>query len=339
VPDSRFFKNNGPFSIKEIAAEIDAEVIGNESVLIKDLATLSAAGPGCLAFLANKKYVSEFKVTKASACICSKDATQFAPPGITLLVSDNPYYAYALVTHLFYAESQRGSKIAKSAIIPNSANIKDCSVGEFTVIGENVEIGSGCFVGNNVNIGDGVVIGDGTIIKDGVTITNAIIGSRCLIYSGARIGQDGFGFAPSLCGIKKVLQLGRVIIEDNVEIGANSTIDRGAIEDTIIGSGTKIDNLVQIGHNVKIGKNCFIVAQVGIAGSTEVGNGVMIGGQAGLSGHIKIGDGSMISGQSGVISDLEKKSIVGGLPALPVKQWHRMTAILKKMAQKNNGDS
>ena len=333
--DPRFFKNKGPISVKEIAEHTKSEIIGNSSVLINNIATLATAKAGDITFLENKKYISDFKSTKESVCIFRPEANTYAPENVALLVNNNPYYAYAEVTHLFFGSSEQTSTLATSAAIHATAKIANASVGEFTVIFENAEIGNNCMIGNNCFIGKGVIIGDNTVIRDNATISHSIIGKNCLLYPGVRIGQDGFGFAPSPTSIKKVLQLGRVIIEDDVEIGANSTIDRGAIGDTVVGAGTKIDNLVQIGHNVKIGKNCFIVSQTGIAGSTEVGNNVMLGGQTGIACHIKIGDNTMIAAQSGVMSDVESKSILGGCPALPIKQWHRITSILKKMSQKN----
>ncbi len=312
MSDPRFFLNKGPFTAKQIAERTNSQVIGNEAVLVHNIATLSAAKNGDISFFSNKKYVSDLRNTRASVCICSKEFVETAPEGCILIVNDNPYYAYAEVTHMFFDSAIPKHFIADSSKVNASVKIKDATVGEFSIIAEGAEIGSNVTIGNNVSIGEGVVIGEGTVIKDNVTITHAIIGKNCLIYTGSRIGQDGFGFAPSANGIKKVLQLGRVIIEDNVEVGANTTIDRGAIEDTLIGAGTKIDNLVQIGHNVHVGKNCFIVAQAAIAGSCEIGDHVMIGGQVGIAGHLKVGNNVMIAGQSGVISDIEAKSVVGG---------------------------
>jgi len=335
MADVNFFKNCGPFSANDLAEHTQSKIIGDATVKVTDINTLESAKSGEISFFSNSKYKRAFAQTKASVCICDDASIELAPRGMTLLVNSNPYAAYALVTQKFYKPLPAQATIAKTAVLDASASIGvKTHISDFAVIGRNVKIGSNCFIGANTVLCDGVSIGDNTKIMHNVTISHTLIGNNCAIYSGCRIGQDGFGYAPSSLGITKVEQLGRVVIGNHVEIGANSTIDRGAIEDTIIGDGTKIDNLVQIGHNVQIGRNCFIVAQVGIAGSVIIEDGVMIGGQSGIAGHLTIGKGCMLAAKSGIMSDLEPGSTVGGSPAVPVKQWLRITAMLKKMSSK-----
>ncbi len=335
MPSTRFFNKAGEFSVAELAQAGNCKVIGDESLKIKDIATLEGGEVGEIGFLSNVKYAAAFQNSKVSACILEERFVKSAPSGMTLLVSNNPYASYALIAAKFYPSKIAGYYKAPSATISPSASVHESAyVGENVVISENAEIGAGCYIGAGTFVDAGVVIGKNTQIKSNCTIAYAVIGKDCIIHPGVRIGQDGFGFAPSAQGITKVEQLGMVEIGNNVEIGANTCIDRGAIENTMIGDGTKIDNLVQIAHNVKIGKNCFIVSQVGIAGSTSVGNQVMLGGQVGIAGHVHIGDGSMIAAQSGIMSEVAPGSVLGGSPAVPMKQWLRMTAYLKKVTDR-----
>ena len=203
-------------------------------------------------------------------------------------------------------------------------------------ISEDVIIGEGCYIGENTYIGAGVKLGNECFIANNCSISYAVIGNNLVLHPGARIGQDGFGFAPSNSGITKVPQLGRVVIGNFVEIGANTCIDRGAIDDTIIGDHTKIDNLVQIGHNVNIGSHCIIVAQTGIAGSSHIGDGTMLGGQTGISGHVTVGKKVVLAAQGGIISDVADGEVLGGTPAVPIRQWHKQTIILKKLISSIN---
>jgi UDP-3-O-[3-hydroxymyristoyl] glucosamine N-acyltransferase len=317
MADKRFFRINKTYTTGELAKLLACEIVGNAELKIEDIATLENADNTHITFLANRKYIAQFKTSKAGACICSREFIEQAPKDIVMLIANDPYSTYAQLTQILYGSNADTGKISKNAFIAETADI-----------GKNVSIAAGAF------IGDGVVIGNNTVIMQNTSITHAIIGDDCLIYPGVCIGQDGFGFAPNHQGIKKVLQLGRVVIGNQVEIGANTCIDRGAIDDTIIGYGTKLDNLVQIGHNVKIGKNCMMAAQVAIAGSAEIGNNCMIGGQAAVAGHLKVGNNCMIAGQSGIISNLQTGSVVGGTPALPIKQWHRLSILLKRMLNK-----
>ncbi len=287
-----------------------------------------------MSFLDNKKYIAMFESSRAGACVVHPDLVHRAPPGMALLLSSDPYRAYARAAQQFYPTSTPASGIAPGALVDPSSRIGEGgSIAAGAVIGPNVEIGARSIIGPNAVVGAGTVIGEDCIIGACASVTHAIVGNRVNIYPGARIGQDGFGFAMGLDGHVKVPQLGRVIIGDDVEIGANTTIDRGAGPDTVIGEGSKIDNLVQIGHNVQLGRGCVIVAQAGISGSTKLGDFVVVGGQAGLTGHLSIGAGARIAGKSGVMRDVSKGEAVGGIPAVPLVEWHRQTVAIGRLTR------
>jgi len=258
-----------------------------------------------------------------------------APASMTVLTTADPYRAYALAAQAFYPAPTARGAIAPTASVDPSARIGEGSdIAPGAVIGASAEIGRRCRIGPNVVIGPGVVIGDDCFIGPCASLTYCIVGKRAILHAGVRVGQDGFGFALGPGGHLKVPQLGRVLIEDDVEIGANTTIDRGAGPDTVIGAGTKIDNLVQIAHNVRLGRGCVVVSQVGISGSTKVGDFVIIGGQVGLTGHLTIGDGARIAAQSGVMRDVERGATVAGSPALPAREHWRQVATLAELAKK-----
>ncbi|MBY0430781.1 MAG: UDP-3-O-(3-hydroxymyristoyl)glucosamine N-acyltransferase, partial [Rhodospirillales bacterium] len=253
---------------------------------------------------------------------------------MALLLTDQPYHAYARIAQAFYPMPRLEGWTAPNAVVDAGAIIGEgCRIEWGAVIGPGVEIGRNCHIGANAVIGAGVVIGDDGIIGANATISHAIIGRRAFIYPGVRIGQDGFGFAMSPLGHLKVPQLGRVIIHDDVEIGANTTIDRGAGPDTVIGAGCRIDNLVQIGHNVQLGRGCVIVAQVGISGSTRLDDFVAIGGQVGIGGHLRIGTGAQVAAQSGVMRDVPAGKTMCGSPAIDARDYWRQTVVLSQLAK------
>jgi UDP-3-O-[3-hydroxymyristoyl] glucosamine N-acyltransferase len=264
--------------------------------------------------------------------IVHPDMRARVPPRTVAIVTEAPYEGWARVASLFYPEPVASPGVHPTAIVDPSAHMDPLAeIGPFCVIGADAEIGARCRIGACAVIGRGVVLGPDCRIGGHVSLSHTIVGARVFIYPGARIGQEGFGFAATGSGFLTVPQLGRVIIEDDVEIGANSTVDRGSTGDTVIGAGTRIDNLVQIGHNVSLGRCCIIVAQVGIAGSTVVEDFVQLGGQVGIDGHLHIGKAARIGAQSGVMSDVAPGEVLVGTPAQPRRTFFKQIATLKKL--------
>jgi UDP-3-O-[3-hydroxymyristoyl] glucosamine N-acyltransferase len=336
MADSRFFKVAGPFTLEQLVEIAGARPAADarEAALFSDVAPLAAAGPQHVSFLDNKRYVGDLKTSRAGACLLRPEHAGQAPDGMALLLSDEPYRAYALVARAFYPERELEPRRAPSAIIDATARIgAGTRIDEGAVIGAQAEIGHRCHIGANAVIGDGVVIGDESIVGPNASLSHCLIGRRVLLHPGVCIGQRGFGFAMDPAGHVKVPQLGRVIVHDDVEIGASSTVDRGTGPDTVIGPGCMIDNLVQIGHNVQLGRGCVIVAQAGIAGSTRLEDFVIVAAQAGLIGHLKVGKGARIAAQSGVMRDVEAGAQVCGAPAIPVRQFFRQVAALQRLAE------
>lgn len=337
MTDPRFFTNAGPFTLQQIAEIAGAELLPgtDSSKLIYDVAPLGRAEEGHISFLSNTKYIAQMEYTKAGACIIHPEFKDRAPGHIALLVTSDPYVAYAKVATAFYPVPKIQPSISPQAYIDPSATIGEgCCIEPGVMVAAGAVIGAGTLIRANAVIGEGVSIGENSHIASNVTITHATVGSNAFIHPGVRIGQDGFGFAPVHGVHFKVPQLGRVIIGNDVEIGANTCIDRGAGPDTIIGDGCKIDNLVQIGHNVTMGKGCIIVSMVGISGSTRLGDYVVVGGQAGIAGHLSIGSGAQIAACSGVMRDIPAKEVHGGSPALPIREWHKQNVILRKMLKR-----
>ncbi len=337
MADLSFHDRSSPKTLKQLA-DLSGAILNNDadgSLIICDVAALHEAGQNHISFLDNPKYKEQFKITKARACIVSKDMAQYAPEGVHLLISKHPYKSYALIAQAFYPEAYPAAQISDAAFIDETAVIgQGCVIEAGAVIQRGAILGKGVWIGSNAVVDYNVQIGDKCRIGANATISHMIMGENSRIYPGARIGQDGFGFAIDPAGHVKVPQLGRVIIGDNVEIGANTTIDRGAGPDTIIGDGTWIDNLVQIAHNVKIGRGCIIIAHAGIAGSAVIEDYAVIAGQVGVAGHVTVGSGAQIAAQSGVINDVPAGAKMMGSPASPMKEHLRHLATLKKLATK-----
>ncbi len=342
MADLRFFHRNKPITIADIAslsgAQLFDETMGG--VTIEDVAPLDRAGASEVSFLDNSKYIQGFTESGAGACFIRDKHIEVAPKGMALLISEDPYRAYALTAQYFYPFVPPVSDVSPFAVIDATAKIGDnCIIGPNAFVGRGVEIGAGCIIGANAVLHDGVQVGDGSRIGALCSISHSMIGERVIIHRGVHIGQDGFGFALGRGGHIKVPQLGRVIIENDVEIGAGTCIDRGTGPDTVIGEGSKIDNLVQIGHNVQIGKHCVIVAQVGIAGSTRIGDGTVLAGQVGIAGHLKIGSGVRVAAKAGVMNDLPSGASYGGYPAIPAKDWHRQTLALARLGKQRRSEN
>lgn len=334
MADPRFHLRTDPKTLEELAAISGAELSpgADPSKSIEDVGTLSESGPGDISFLDNIRYKDQFKATKAGACIVAKEIADLAPEGLQLLISANPYKSYALIAQAFYPENIPPSEISDQAHIHDSTSIADgCVIEPGAVVLEGASIGEKCWIEAGAVVGRNVVIGKGCRIGAGATVSHAVLGDAVRLYPGVRVGQDGFGFAIDPAGHVKVPQLGRVIIEDHVEIGANTCIDRGAGPDTVIGAGTWIDNLVQIGHNVKIGRGCVLVSLSGVAGSTELGDFVVVAAQVGIAGHLKVGSGVRIGAQSGVMRDVPAGEEVLGAPAIPAKDYMRQIVALKRL--------
>jgi UDP-3-O-[3-hydroxymyristoyl] glucosamine N-acyltransferase len=340
MADPRFFTVAGPFALKDLALIAHARLSpgSDPDRLIRDVGPLESAGPDCLTFLDNRKYADAFARSGAGACCVRPEQARNAPPGMALLLTPEPYKAYALAARAFYPTAKPAGVVSPSAHIDASASIGEGSdVAPGAVILAGATIGRRCRIGPNAVIGANVVVGDDTVIGANTSLSHCLVGARVYLYPGVRIGQEGFGFAIDPDGHIPVPQLGRVIIEDDVEIGANSTVDRGAGPDTVIGRGCMIDNLVQIGHNVHLGPGCILVAQSGVAGSTKLDHHVVLAAQAGIIGHLRIGAGARIGAQSGVIEDVEPGAEIGGTPAVSMRQWLRQVALLRRLARGKSG--
>ncbi len=325
------------FSATQIAQITGGKVEGDGNVTVDSFGKIEEAREGQLSFLANPKYEDHLYNTRASVIIINQDFELKQPVGATLVRVPDAYSAFAtLLSKYQEIMQQQLSGIQEPSYIAGSARYgKQVFIGAFAYIGENVQLGDHAKVYPMVYLGDNVVIGHNTVLHPGVRIYHdCVVGSNVTIHAGTVIGSDGFGFAPQADGsFKKVPQIGNVVIEDNVEIGANAAIDRATIGSTLIKAGAKLDNLIQIAHNVEVGHSTVIAAQAGISGSTKIGNGVMIGGQAGIVGHIQLGDGARVNAQSGVSKSLEPGKAVTGSPAFDYKSALRSQALTRKLPE------
>jgi len=335
--DPRFFKRAGPFSLDIVAAAIGAPApAAAGDRLFRGIAPLQSAGPDEISFLDNRKYLGLLAETRAGAVILLPDLADRLPSTSIALPVAQPYLGWAKAGGLFHPLPPATPGIHPTAIVDATATVDaTAELGPYSIIGPRVEVGPRTIIGAHSVIGAGVAIGADCRISPHVTIGYAIIGDRVTLHPGVRIGQDGFGFAPSPEGLISVAQLGRVLIRDDADIGANTTVDRGSAQDTIIGAGTRIDNQVQVGHNVQIGRCCIIVAQVGISGSTILEDFVVAAGQAAFSGHLHIGKGARVGPQAGVMSNLEPGVEVLGSPAQPAKSFFREVAAIRRFARRD----
>ncbi len=325
------------FTAKEIAKHIKGEIEGDPGVVVNSVAKIEEGHEGALSFLSNMNYEKYIYTTGSSVVIVNRDFSPSSPVRATMIRVDNAYEAFASLLTLYEKSKPRKKGIHPRAVIEKSARIgKDVYIGPMAYIGENVTLGDHCSVHANTNIGDKCMIEEGTIIYPGATIYHeCIIGKNCIIHAGSVIGSDGFGFAPqSDTSYNKIPQLGNVILEDNVEIGANVVVDRATMGSTVIRKGVKLDNLIQIGHNVEVGENTVMAGQTGIAGSTKIGKNCMFGGQVGITGHVKIADGTKAAAKTGINGNILKEhTTVYGSPALEYRKAQLSHIIFRRLPE------
>lgn len=323
------------FTAKQIASFVNGEVVGNENAEIYTFAKIEEGVPGAISFLANPKYTDYIYTTRSSLVLVNRDFTPEQPIEATLIKVDNAYESLAKLMTMYEASKPKKQGVSSLASIAPTAKVgENCYIAPFVVIGEGCEIGDNCHIHSGVSINDGVRIGNDCIIYANASIYNDCrIGKNCILHSGCVIGADGFGFAPTADGYEKIPQMGIVIIEDNVEVGANTCIDRATMGTTTIHKGVKFDNLIQIAHNCEIGSHTAMAAQVAVAGSTKMGEWCICGGQAGISGHSTIGDRTTIGPQCGTIGNRKGGERLLGSPAMDAKEYIRASAYLKKLPE------
>ena len=319
--------------LRELAERLECQLEGDGDLEIRGVAGLEQAGEGDVTFFANPRYAAALRRTRATAVII-KNGTTGAP--CAMLRTSDPYLAVANALALFAAPSRPASGIhPSSAVAPDAAVGRDVSIGPFAAVGAGARIGDRTVIHSHVHIGDGAVVGDDCVIHSHVAVRERVVlGNRVVVQNGAVIGSDGYGFARRPDGThQKIPQVSSVVIEDDVEIGANTAIDRPAIGETRIRAGAKIDNLVQIGHGVVVGKNTLLAAQVGIAGSTSIGDDVTLAGQVGVAGHVTIGNRVVAVGQTGITNSVDEGAFVSGYPAIPNKEWLKSSVVFRKLPQ------
>lgn len=340
MADPRFFDNRGPFSFGEICALLGLSAGDAAGERIGDVASLESADSAHLAYCTGRAGAKLIEKSRAGFCLIDESLEVKVPDGMVALRAPSAAHAFAAAAMLFHPEDRSGGWSSQSAVDPSAQIGEGVCLAPGAVVGPGAEIGEGSFIGPNAVIGRGVAIGRDCAIGSNVSISHAYLGDEVVVLPGAQIGQAGFGFASGPKGHVKIPQLGRVIVQDRVEIGACVTIDRGALGDTVIGEGTKIDNMVQIGHNCRIGRHCVIVSQVGMSGSSELGDFVVLGGQVGIADHARIGDGARLAARTGVMpGDLPGGRDYGGMPAKPVGEWRREMGAIALLAKRRKRDS
>jgi len=331
--DPRFAPGAGPQRLGDILAAGAARCDADPERRFAGIAPLDEAGPEAVSYLDNRRYLDRLSATRAGAVLVAESFAERVPPGCLALITRAPALGFARVARLFHPPAPAVPGIHPTAAIGEGAQIgPGCEIGPYAVIGAGAELGAGCRIGPHAVIGPGCVLGEGCVLHAHSSLSHCLAGRHVVLHPGARVGQEGFGFVPTPEGrFETMPQLGRVVLGDEVEIGANATIDRGALGDTVLGAGTRIDNLVMIGHNVKAGRGCIMVSQAGISGSTELGDYVSIAGQAGLAGHLRIGSFARVGSRAGVMHDVAEKTDVLGEPAEPVREFWRKQALLKRL--------
>jgi UDP-3-O-[3-hydroxymyristoyl] glucosamine N-acyltransferase len=335
MPDPRFYPRGAGLTLAEAAALTGARVVaGDAGLRLTGAAPLRMAGPGDAGFVVSAKYLGELAATRAAAVFVPPALEGAAAPCALLAVAD-PKAAWARLAAVLHPDPAPVPGVAPGAVVDATAVLAPgVEVGANAVVGPGAEIGAGSVIGPGAVIGPGCVLGPGCRIGPGASVQYAILGKRVILHAGARVGTEGFGYVSGPEGAAKVPQLGRAVLGDDVEVGANSCIDRGTGEDTAIGAGTKLDNLVHIAHNVRIGRHCLIMAQVGIAGGTVVGDGCIVAGQVAIRDHVTIGDRATLAPQSGVTKDVPAGATWGGSPAVDVREWRREIAAVRRLARK-----
>jgi UDP-3-O-[3-hydroxymyristoyl] glucosamine N-acyltransferase len=328
--------SDSALTAEAVAHLVGGELRGDPSVRVVRVAALDRAQSDELSFFANPRYASEFESSRAGLVLVSPELAEHAGAPRARIVVAKPQEAMLLVLPALYPPPPRATGIAPTAVVSASAKLgKDVAVGAHSVIGDGVVLADRVVIGPLCDVGRGVTIGEDSHLVGSVTLyPGTILGARVRLHAGVRAGSDGFGYVPTKTGVQKIPHVGRCILEDDVEIGANSTIDRGSIADTVIGAGSKLDNLVMIAHNVRLGRMCLIAAQSGIAGSTRLGDGCMIGGQVGVTGHLELGNNVKLGAGSGVMDDIPDGEMWSGAPARPQRDWLRATSAFYKLADR-----